>query len=117
MNLYDNNKKLIGIVNYKICKLFFVRKKGNSYVITTKKFSGVKTIKKIKSKTPFSLKINIFCKEGRMKLIAIKDKKIIILAENQNTDVNLLSGVYKLRIVGDNASGEYVIMPNFTIWP
>lgn len=55
MNLYDNNKKIIGIVNYKICTWFFARKKDKSFVITTKNFCGVKTIKKI------NLKLQQFC--------------------------------------------------------
>ena len=109
MNIYDNNKKLIGMVNYKICKLFFARKKDNSFVINTKNFSGVKTIKKINLKTSLHLNVNILCNEGKMKLVAIKEKEIILLAENQNTEIELLSGVYRLRIVGDNASGNCII--------
>lgn len=109
MNLYDNNKKLIGIINYNKSRCFFARKKGKSFVITTKNFCGVKTIKKINLKTSLHLNVNILCSEGKMKLVAIKEKEIILLAENQSKEIELLSGVYRLRIVGDNASGNCII--------
>lgn len=81
---------------------------NNSYKLSCASFSGVKIIKEnfnVNKDTAASLSLEV--KEGKFKVVLVKDKKVYTVAEESCEGALDLSGIpdgkYKIKIVGVSA--------------
>jgi len=110
--VYDNERKLSSIVNRKKALVFIMKYKNQVLTCETKKFTGVRTIAKIKSPNNAEVFIEFEVIQGRGKLIFIKDKKVYPLIEGNYKNKILFpkeAGLFRLRIVGDNLESKLKI--------
>jgi len=110
--VYDNERKLSSIVNRKKALVFIMKYKNQVLTCETKKFTGVRTIAKIKSPNNAEVFIEFEVIQGRGKLIFIKQHKVYPLIEGQYKGKILLpkeTGLFRLRIAGDNLDSKLKI--------
>ena len=106
ISVYDNERKLTGILSYKKALVFIANYKNKILNCKIRKFTGVRTIGRAicEDNQKFYFKLNII--EGKAKIIFVKDRKINFVIENKfdgEIETNLEKGIYKLRIVGECA--------------
>lgn len=104
-SIYNDEKKLISLINRKRALLFILKIKNKVLKCITKKYTGVKTIGRAKFEKEKVLHIELNVSSGKAKVILIKNKKIKTIAENNFIgDVKIENGKYRLRIVGENSN-------------
>jgi hypothetical protein len=106
MNIYNDDRKLTGILNYKKALVFIAKYKDYTLLCKTIKFSGVRTIGKIICEDNQKFNLNLKVVKGKSKIIFVKNRKIYLTIENDyngEIETNLESGLYKIRIVGESA--------------
>ena len=104
-DVYNDEKKLVSILNRKSALVFYARSKDKTLYCKTKKFTGVRTICRINCEENQKFYINFKTSNGKGKILLIKDKKIYQLVENDfegNFSTDLKPGKYRLRLVGNN---------------
>ena len=110
--IYYDNKKLTSLINRKRAIVFMVKYKQNSLLCKTKKFSGVRTIGRVKCKESQSFFLDLKISQGQAKVILIKDKKVYPLIEGSyqgRLSTVLAEGKYRIRIAGISANLNFVI--------
>ena len=107
MDFYDNEKEISGLVNYQVTRVLVVMLFNGELKGTAKGFSGIKTISVLRMKENQSFDIDFNVKAGKAKLVAIKKKEIIVLAENHFVGqliTHLPKGFCRIRLVGEDAN-------------
>ncbi|MCX5775209.1 MAG: hypothetical protein NTV44_02455, partial [Firmicutes bacterium] len=82
MDYYDSEKEISGLINYRVCLVMISTLFNGELKCTAKKYSGIKTIAllRVKENQRFEVEINVTA--GKAKLVAIKNREIILLGEN-----------------------------------
>ncbi len=105
-NIYDNEKKLASLINFKKALLYIVKASKNGLTCKTKKFTGVRTLGRINLVKNKELKVKLDVIVGDAKIILVsKDRKVYKICENsfEGSINNNLIGKFRVRIVGKNA--------------
>jgi len=111
-SVYDDEKKLVSIVNKKMAMVFVVKYKDNALSCDTRSFSGVRTIGKWSCEVSQMIYIDLQVTQGRAKLILVKDKKVFPLVEGNyegELKLDLEQGKYRLRMVGEETDAKLII--------
>lgn len=109
MDYYDSEKEIVGLINYRVCLMMIATFFNGELHCTAKKFSGVKTILLLRVKENQRFDVNINVTTGKAKLVAIKNREIILLGENHFVGpiaTQLHKGFCRIRIVGEDADVE-----------
>jgi len=107
MDFYDNEKEISGLVNYQMTRVLVVTFFNGELKGKAKGFSGIKTISLLNVKENQSFEIDFNVTAGKAKLVAVKKKKVILLAENHfvgQVTTQLPKGFCRIRLVGEDAN-------------
>jgi len=106
MDFYDNEKEIAGLINYQVTRILVVTLFNGELKGKAKGFSGIKTIANLRVKENQSFDIDFDVNAGKAKMVAVKKKEIIVLAENHFTGqltTHLPKGFCRIRLVGEDA--------------
>ncbi|NCA96770.1 MAG: hypothetical protein EOM77_01060 [Bacteroidia bacterium] len=109
MKIWDNERRLLSLVNNMRAKVMIGGQLGQKVSLRSESFTGVKTIGLFWFKEGISCRIDteMEVSEGRAKLLLVHKGQLIPILLEAGKDTKILKferGFARLRIVGDHAS-------------
>lgn len=110
-NIYDNQNKILMLDDYKTYEALEGGVEENNAYISFKAYDGIDTLFVFSGSQTVTITVYEYVTDGRFKIVLI-DPYNNIRELRETTRVETVEGQYKIKVVGDHASGTVSINVN-----
>ena len=107
-NIYDNNSKILNLDDYKTYESIEGGVEENNAFISFKEYDGIDTLFVFSGNQTVSITVCDYVTHGRFKVVLI-DPYHNIKELRETTRLETIDGQYKIKLIGDHASGTVSI--------